>query len=100
AAEWACDRWPIAEHAHTIVESYKDGWAWSVPLSATRRQCTVMIDPPGGLGRAALQAIYARETAKTREIRARLHNARQTSAPWACDASLYDAPRPADGRML
>jgi hypothetical protein len=59
-----------------------------------------MVDPPSGPRRAALQTIYARETAKTGEIRARLAGARQTSAPWACDASLYHAPRAADGRML
>ena len=99
AAEWECDRWPVSEHAHTIVESYKDGWAWSVPLSATRRQCTVMVDPRGGPKRA-LQTIYALEIAKTSEIGARLGGARQTSAPWACDASLYHAPRAADGGML
>jgi flavin-dependent dehydrogenase len=100
AAEWECDRWPVSEQAHTIVESYKDGWAWSVPLSAMRRQCTVMVDPRGGPKRAALQTIYARETSKTSEIGARLAGARQTSPPWACDASLYHAPRAADGRML
>ena len=102
AAEWTCARWPAGEQAHTIVESYKDGWAWSVPLSATRRQCTVMVDPHGGPGtkKAALHTIYARETTKTSEIGARLAGARQTSAPWACDASLYHAPRAADGGML
>src|SRR5438445_163825 len=34
----------------TLVESYRAGWAWSVPLSPTRRQCTVMVD--GGRGRS------------------------------------------------
>jgi flavin-dependent dehydrogenase len=123
AAEWECGRWPATEHAHTIVESYEDGWAWSVPLSATRRQCTVMIDPydqhrahrdhrdldqsdhksarnSNGAVRSVLNVIYAREIAKTSAIGARLADARQTSAPWACDASLYHAPRAADGRTL
>ena len=121
AAEWACDRWPVSEQAHTIVESYNDGWAWSVPLSATRRQCTVMIDPydphrsrsdhrdrtgsrsSNGSARAedsVLNAVYLREIAKTNEIGARLTHARQDAAPWACDASLYHAPRAADGRAL
>jgi len=45
AAEWECAGWPADEHTRTLVESYRDGWAWSVPLSKTRRQCTVMIDP-------------------------------------------------------
>src|SRR5207237_10158673 len=45
AAEWESTAWPANEHVRTIVESYRDGWAWSVPLSATRRQFTVMVDP-------------------------------------------------------
>ena len=118
AAEWESDRWPAGEHAHTIVDSYEDGWAWSIPLSASRRQCTVMVDPRtigGGAGtktsalcgrallrpnRAGLLAAYTREIGKAREIGARVANARRTSAPWACDASLYHAPRAADGRVL
>ena len=33
-AEWDCAGWPADEHAQTAIESYRDGWAWSVPLSA------------------------------------------------------------------
>ena len=58
AAEWESARWPARESTRTLVESYDSGWAWSVPLSASRRQCTVMIDPgerparPGAARRA------------------------------------------------
>lgn len=108
AAEWESDRWRADEQAHTIVESYEDGWAWSVPLSARRRQCTVMVDPRavGRIGaprtgaRQRIDAVYGREIAKARETAARLTVARQTSAPWACDASLYHASRAADGHAL
>jgi flavin-dependent dehydrogenase len=113
AAEWESAGWPPDEHAHTLVESYEDGWAWSVPLSATRRQFTVMVEGGGGPKRGALQEgaggtpqrgalqrIYAREIAKAREIGARLQGARQTSAAWGCDASLYHAPRAADATAL
>ena len=55
AAEWECPEWPRDERTRTLVESYDDGWAWSVPLSATRRQCTVMVDPRRYAGRALLQ---------------------------------------------
>ena len=27
----------LPDPSHTVVESYADGWAWSVPLSASRR---------------------------------------------------------------
>jgi len=97
-AEWECEQWPAGERTLTTVESYADGWAWSVPLSATRRQCTVMIDARPGRG--ALTAIYERELAKATALTARLAGARRVSAPWSCDSSLYDASRAADGRML
>jgi flavin-dependent dehydrogenase len=113
AAEWDCGAWPADEHTRTAVESYADGWAWSVPLSAARRQCTVMMDPkpcdgrrrpaslwPGQAGPRRVQATYARELDKTQDIRARLAGARQTSMPWACDASVYDAPRAAEPGVL
>src|SRR5207245_11537196 len=44
AAEWDCAAWPDDERTQTLVESFGTGWAWSVPLSATRRQCTVMVE--------------------------------------------------------
>jgi len=113
-AEWECPEWPAAERAHTTIESYRDGWAWSVPLSDTRRQCTVMITPPaggaavGGRPGAAmrggrsnvLQALYADEIGKPAKLAARLARARQISRPWTCDAALYDSTRAAEGRVL
>jgi 2-polyprenyl-6-methoxyphenol hydroxylase-like FAD-dependent oxidoreductase len=101
SAEWACDRWPDDERAHTVVDSYADGWAWSVPLSANRRQCTVMIDQDRTtIRKANLHTLYRTELAKTAEIAERLSSATQTTAPWACDASLYGAERAADDRVL
>ena len=105
AAEWESDDWATEEAAHTIVESYRDGWAWSVPLSATQRQFTVMVEPhrPRFSARSAssvLNEIYTRELAKPRGLSARVSIARQTGAPWACDASLYHAPRAAEGCAL
>jgi flavin-dependent dehydrogenase len=115
-AEWECAAWPADEHTRTVIESYGDGWAWSVPLSAARRQCTVMVDPkrfdgprrlatvwpgaPGQTGSRRVQATYARELEKTQDIRRRLVGARQTSMPRACDASVYDAPHAAEPGVL
>jgi flavin-dependent dehydrogenase len=106
AAEWDTATWPTNEAAHTVIESAREGWAWSVPLSPARRQCTVMIE--GGASdhkrddpeRVALHAFYRRELARFPELGARLASARQTSAPWACDASVYDSIRAADGGVL
>ncbi len=107
AAEWDASTWPNGEAAQTVIESAREGWAWSVPLSPRRRQCTVMIEgersaKAGALqGKAvALRDVYARELRRFPELSARLAGAAQTSAPWACDASVYDSVRAADERVL
>jgi flavin-dependent dehydrogenase len=100
AAEWVCADWPADELTQTLVESYPDGWAWSVPLSKTRRQCTVMIEPDRSPERLALREIYQRELEKSVELRSRLRNAAQVSTPWTCDASIYDSARAADEGVL
>jgi flavin-dependent dehydrogenase len=101
AAEWVCDDWPVEERMHTIVDSYADGWAWSVPLSATRRHCTVMIDRDRTtMTRASLARVYRAELEKAKGIDERLRRARQVGPPWACDATVYGAVRAADGRAL
>jgi flavin-dependent dehydrogenase len=106
AAEWECPEWPDDERTQTLVESYRSGWAWSVPLSATRRQCTVMIEPSRSPKKLALHQTFAfrdrylQELAKPSDLRARLANATQIAAPWACDASIYDCTQAADEGVL
>jgi flavin-dependent dehydrogenase len=101
-AEWDCPDWPADERTCTTIESFADGWVWSVPLSATRRQCTVMIEPPDkkGTGIRSLSSIYESELAKGGKLAARLTRAQRASDPWTCDASIYDAVRAADGNTL
>jgi flavin-dependent dehydrogenase len=107
-AEYECTGWPVDERTMTTVESYADGWAWSVPLSDTRRQATVMVAhaaeaaPPAGrsAGAFALQARYESELARATALAARLRGSPRVSGPWTCDSSLYDCSRAADGRML
>jgi flavin-dependent dehydrogenase len=99
-AEWACPDWPADEHTRTVIESYRDGWAWSVPLSPTRRQSTVMIESGRSARPLPLQGVYDRERAKASALNAHLAGATQVSAPWACDASIYDASRAADEGVL
>jgi flavin-dependent dehydrogenase len=107
AAEWESTAWAAGESTRTVVESYDTGWAWSVPLSATRRQCTVMIDPQGvkaarrGASREnALQQVYMRALGDATALVARLAGARQLSRPWGTHASLYHAPTPCDRGVL
>jgi flavin-dependent dehydrogenase len=98
--EWECGAWPASERTQTTVESYRDGWAWSVPLSDTRRQCTVMVDGDRSPEPLALAAKYRVELAKAPALSARLRDARPVSRPWTCDASTYDCAAAAAGRVL
>jgi flavin-dependent dehydrogenase len=104
SAQWTSDGWPSDERTRTIIESFGGGWAWSVPLSDSIRQCTVMIDPGramrGGGHARALQMAYSRELHHARDLHARLSAGTQTSAAWACDSSLYHAPEPAAANAL
>jgi len=101
AAEWDCARWPEEERTYAFVDSYHDGWAWSVPLSPTRRQCTVMIDADRTTVRkVGLSSLYDRELQKAVGIGKRLVNGRRIGRPWACDASVYDCVRAFDGCAL
>jgi flavin-dependent dehydrogenase len=94
--------WPVDDDTHTLVESYDDGWAWSVPVSHTRRYVTVMLDPSITAipGRASLAESYRREIARTTMLRALVDGATLTEAPWGCDASPYSAERTSDDRVL
>ncbi len=85
--------WDVPDDSHTLVETYADGWAWSVPTSARRRYITVMVDPrttawdPGG----PLGETYAAMLRKTTHVGRLIAGARLEGAPWACDASQYGA---------
>jgi flavin-dependent dehydrogenase len=89
------DPWPVEDDTHTLVESYDEGWAWSVPVSAHRRYVTVMLDPSITTipGRASLAEAYRRELARTRMLHRLVDGATATDTPWGCDASPYSAER-------
>ena len=94
--------WALADESHTHVESYPGGWAWSVPLSRTRRQVTVMLDPSRtSVARGSrLRLTYREELARTTMIRAMCEGARFLGSPWARDASSYECESPVQGRVL
>lgn len=78
----------------TVVESHAGGWAWSLPVDATRRCVTVMFDQRSsdvsGLDAAA---ILASELEKTKRLRRTLEGSVSVGEAWACPASLYSARR-------
>jgi flavin-dependent dehydrogenase len=94
--------WSLEDESHTLVESYDGGWAWSVPLSPTKRQITVVIDPsrttvaPG----TRLASTYRSELARTALCRSLTEGAKQVGAPFARDASSYESARVSGPRSL
>ena len=116
AGEWRSTNWPafaeatagrLFDNTHTIVESYADGWMWSVPTSTEVRHVSAMIDPQrsdlarGGRSRD----VYLSEIAKTHAFKDLLANAELVSRPTGWDASTYGAHEyaglnPGDGWLL
>lgn len=80
---WERDRWDLPDDTHTVVETFEDGWAWSVPISATVRHIGVMVGPSLKDAQRYSDAIE-----KTAALRQRLDGA-TLRHDWACDASLY-----------
>ena len=85
--------WGLPDASHTLIESYADGWAWSVPLDGTRRAVAVMVDPritsmKRGDGAAAT---YRAELDKTERLRALLADAAMLGGPTGWDASMYSS---------
>jgi flavin-dependent dehydrogenase len=96
--------WDVTDETHTLVESYGDGWAWSVPVSPTVRHVAVMVDPRDGVTALApereAEAMYRAELRKTEQLR-RLTDGAAAAGPVAAhDASLYDAARACDAGFL
>lgn len=82
--------WPLRDESHTVVETYEDGWAWSVPVAPGVRHIVTMVD--GGTTSITrgptLRDTYLGELGKTRELSA-LSAAGSLDSVFACDASLY-----------
>src|SRR4029079_5500189 len=84
------------------VESYDDGWAWSVPVTPTRRYVTVMLDPRQSdlPTRDTLDRAYREELARTDLIAELIRDAAFVESSWGCDASPYRAHRVSDDGLL
>ena len=87
------DGWPVPDATHTLIESYEDGWVWSVPLSDGTRHIAVMVDPQkSNLARGQSSSdVYAAELAKTRQFTQLIRNATMCAGPSGWDASMYYA---------
>src|SRR4029077_6087096 len=64
---WERDTWDLPDDTHTVVETFEEGWAWSVPISATVRHIGVMVGPhsAGQVGVAGSEQRYSDAIKKT-----------------------------------
>ncbi len=82
--------WDLPDETQTLVETYEDGWSWSVPVARTTRHVGAMLDATTTrITRGpTIEDAYRAELAKTRELRTLMRDATLRHV-WACDASLY-----------
>jgi flavin-dependent dehydrogenase len=94
--------WAIPDPTHTVLESYADGWAWSVPSPDGHRFVTVMVDPrTSDLARGEpARTVYLTEIAKTVRFAQLLEHASMSGGPWGWDCSMYGSTRYADDTTL
>jgi flavin-dependent dehydrogenase len=85
------DPWQVPDDTHTLIESYDDGWMWSVPIGGGVRHVAAMVDPRrSGLARTgSAKHVYLSEIAKTRMFRDLTMGAQLSGGPWGWDASQY-----------
>jgi Tryptophan halogenase len=83
--------WSLDDPSHTLLESYADGWAWSVPIDDRHRALAVMVDPrTTALAKGdGARAVYLAEIAKTRHLAASMDGATLGDGPFGWDASMY-----------
>lgn len=90
--EWHTGRsWAVMDDTQTIIESYGDGWMWSVPVSPGVRHVSAMVDPQRSdlaRGRSS-RDVYLAEVGKTRQFKRLLADASLRRGPWGLDASTY-----------
>lgn len=111
-------RFDVADQTHTLIESYANGWAWSVPRSGPRpkapgprsraaasrldRYVAVMVDPRSSElahDRTACN-VYMAEIQKTRFLAALTRDATLVEGPSGWDASMYSSTHYADDTVL
>jgi FADH2-dependent halogenase/halogenation protein CepH len=93
--------WDLPDETHTIVETYDEGWMWSVPVSADTRHVGAMVDRASSTvaGGRALERTYRAELPKATNVGQLLEGA-ALQRVWACDASLYSSDQYAGPQFL
>ena len=99
---WHEGGWPVPDDSHTLVESYADGWMWSVPTAPGLRHIAAMVDPQrSDLARdSSSDDVYRAEIAKTSVFKGLTAGASMIEGPRGFDASPYRATAYAGDRWL
>jgi flavin-dependent dehydrogenase len=93
--------WRVPDDTHTLVESFADGWAWSVPVAPEVRYFTCMLDPVvSERASGELADRYAAALRRARALHGLLESAELVGEPWGCDASWYRSTRVTGDRFL
>ncbi len=85
--------WGLPDEGHTLVESFTDGWAWSIPVNRRLRYFTAMIDPrlsPPTKGEG-LEGWYEGALGKAREMDSIRKRGRKVGGVWVWGATPYRA---------
>jgi flavin-dependent dehydrogenase len=92
----------IAAHeGHTLVESYDDGWAWSVPVAPGIRCVTAMVDPrETAIDAESIGRTLGEQLRKAPLVESILGTAAPIPDAWACPASLYTCARYSDEGLV
>jgi flavin-dependent dehydrogenase len=92
----------IPDQTHTLIESYADGWVWSVPDQFGHRYVATMVDPrTSNLARDSdARSVYEAEIGKTRRFATLLRDAAPVDGPFGWDASMYSASQYVVDRVL
>jgi flavin-dependent dehydrogenase len=85
------DAWPVPDPTHTLIESYDDGWMWSVSTADGVRHIAAMVDPQrSALARGEPSSeVYLAEIGKTRAFKSLIDSATLVDGPRGFDASAY-----------
>lgn len=86
---------------HTLIQSYEDGWAWSVPVAPGVRCVTAMIDPrETRIDPDALGSVLTSQLRKAPLVGAVAVAAQRIGEAWACPASIYTSARYVDEGLV
>ena len=91
---WESSRWDIPDLTHTLIETTRGGWAWSIPVTERRRHVTVMVDPPSeSLEGTTLADMYRTELGSTKHFSRLIQGAALAGSPGGLSAAPYVASR-------